>query len=47
MSVFVECCVISAAISGIINYAFLVIIADKLREIKIEISRLEKQKGGE
>lgn len=47
MNGFVEWCIIASALVGYVNFAFSVIIDNKLREIKREISKLKKQKGGE
>jgi hypothetical protein len=47
MNGFIEWCIIASALVGYVNWAFLVIIDNKLREIKIETSRLKKEKGGE
>lgn len=46
MNGFIEWCIIASALVGYVNSAFLVIIDNKLREIKGEISRLKKEKGG-
>lgn len=47
MNGFIEWCIIASAIVGYVNFAFLVIIDNKLREIKRDISKLKKEKGGE
>ena len=47
MNGFITWCIISSALVGYINLAFLLIIDDKLREIKREISKLKKVKGGD
>ena len=39
-------CIIASALTGYVNFAFLIIIDNKLRELKREISRLKKEKGG-
>ena len=46
MNGFLELCIIASAIMSYVNLGFLCIIDNKLREIKSEISRLKKQKGG-
>lgn len=43
MSDFIEWCIVASAITGYVNFVFLVIIDNKLREIKRETS---KEKGG-
>ena len=45
MNNFIEWCIIASAFVGFVNFAFLVIIDDKLREIKRGTSREEKEKG--
>lgn len=47
MNGFMELCIVASAITGYVNFAFLVIIGNNLREIKREILRLKKEKGGE
>ena len=47
MNGFIEWCIIASAIVGYANFAFLVIIDNKLREIKRDISKLKKEEGGE
>lgn len=47
MNGFMEWCIIASAVVGYANFAFLVIIDNKLREIKRKISKLKKDKGGE
>ena len=47
MNGFMEWCIIASALAGYVNLAFLVIIDNKLREIKREISKLKKEKGCE
>lgn len=47
MNGFLEWCILFSAIVSYVNLWFLCIIEKKLREIKSEISRLKKQKGGE
>ena len=42
-----EWCIIASSRAGYVNLAFLVIVDNKLREIKREISKLKKEKGGE
>ena len=46
MNIFIEWCIIASVLVCYVNFAFLVIIDNKLREIKIEISRLKTEKGG-
>ena len=46
MNGFLEWCIVASAILAYVNFGFLCIIDNKLREIKSEISRLKKQKGG-
>lgn len=45
MSGFMEWCIVASAIVGYVNLAFLIIIDNKLREIKSEISKLKKRKA--
>lgn len=47
MNGFMEWCIIASAVVGYANFAFLVIIDNKLREINRKISKLKKDKGGE
>ena len=47
MNGFIEWCIIASVLTGYVNFAFLVIINNNLREIKREISSLKKKKGGE
>ena len=47
MNNFIEWCIIVSALVGSVNFAFLVIIDNKLCKIKRETSRLKKEKGGE
>ena len=47
MNGFMEWCIISSAVVGYANFAFLVIIDNKLREIKRYMSKLKKEKGGD
>ena len=47
MNEFIEGCIIASAIVGYVNFSFLVIIDNKLREIKRYMSKLKKEKGGE
>lgn len=42
MNSFVEWCIIGSTITGWVSLALLVIVEDKLSEIKREISRLKK-----
>lgn len=44
---FMEVCIFASALAGYINFALLIIIDEKLREIKCETSKLKKEKGGE
>lgn len=46
MSHFEQWCIFASAFIGYVNFVFLVIIDSKLHEIKSEISRLKKEKGG-
>ncbi len=46
MNGFIEWCIIASAILGYVNFAFLVIVNNKFCEMKREISRLKKEKGG-
>ena len=46
MNGFIEWCIIASALAGYVNFAFLVIIDNNLREIKRGISRAKKEKGG-
>ena len=46
MNGFIEWCIIASAFVGYVNFAFLVIVDNKLREIKRETSSLKKEKGG-
>lgn len=47
MNDFIEFCIVASAFAGFVNFAFVIIIDNNLREIKREISRLKKEKGGE
>ena len=47
MNGFIAWCIVASMIAGYFNLAFLLIIVNKLCEIKSEISRLKKEKGGE
>lgn len=47
MNGFMEWCIIASALAGYVNFAFLVIIDNKLREINREISKLKKEKAGD
>jgi hypothetical protein len=47
MKDFIEWCITACAIMGFVNFAFLLIIDNKVSEIKREISKLKKKKGGE
>lgn len=47
MSIFIEWCIFASAITGYVNFSLLIIIYEKLREIKSETSKLKKEKGGE
>lgn len=47
MNGFMEWCIIASAFVGYVNFTFLVIIDNKLCEIKREISKPKKEKGGE
>ena len=46
MNEFIEGCIIASAMVGYVNFAFLVIIDNKLREIKRYMSKIKKEKGG-
>lgn len=46
MNGIIEWCIIASALTGYVNFAFLVIIDNKLREIKRGTSRAKKAKGG-
>jgi hypothetical protein len=46
MNGFIEWCIISSLIVGFINFVLLLNIDNKLCEIKREISKLKKEKGG-
>lgn len=47
MNGFLEWCIVASAIVEYVNFCFVYIIYDKLREIKSEISSMKKQKDGE
>ena len=47
MNEFIEGCIVASAIVGYVNFAFLVTIDNKFREIKRYMSKLKKEKGGE
>ena len=47
MNEFIEGCIIASAMVGYVNFAFLVIIDNKLREIKRYVSKIKKEKGGD
>ena len=47
MNEFIEGCIIASAMVGYVNFAFLVIIDNKLREIKRYMSKIKKEKGGD
>ena len=45
MSYIIKWFIITSAVVGLVNFAYLVIIDEKLREIKREISRVKIDKG--